>query len=264
MGIIGFEYLDQLRGRLTSFILVFVLLGSCTFSANEPESTSQPVSHELFNQLLQKHVSEDGRVSYTGFIADSVKLKAYLKLLSASHPNDTWTEKERLAYWINAYNAFTIQLILNHWPLESIKDIGSRIQLPFINSPWDIKFIRIEDMEYDLNNIEHSILRKEFKEPRIHFAIVCASYSCPRLLNQAFVADKLESQLEAQARDFINDPRKNQLSAKRIGLSKIFSWFQGDFTDEGSLIQFLNNYANITIAEDAEIAYREYDWQLND
>jgi hypothetical protein len=133
-----------------------------------------------------------------------------------------WSESAQLAYWINVYNAFTIKLIIDHYPVESIKDIGSKIQVPFINSPWDIKLIEIEGKKYDLNNVEHSILRKDFEEPRIHFAIVCASFSCPKLRREAFTAEKLEEQLQEQAVDFINDPAKNSISKNKAEVSKIF------------------------------------------
>ena len=107
--------------------------------------------------------------------------------LRKGHPNDKhWTETEQLAYWINAYNAFTVELILDHYPVASIRDIKEGV--PFINSVWDIDFIKIEGKTYSLNDIEHRILRREFDEPRIHFAIVCASISCPKLRNEAFEA----------------------------------------------------------------------------
>jgi len=133
-----------------------------------------------------------------------------------------------------------------------------------INSVWDIQFIEIEGNTYDLNHIEHEILRKQFDEPRIHFAIVCASVSCPNLLNQAFTANQIDKQLAAQARSFINDRSKNDLSSSHAKLSKIFSWFKGDFTKKTTLIEYLNQYTDTKISADAKVSYLDYDWGLNE
>ena len=226
---------------------------------------SKPMNHELWDVLLHKNVDADGNVNYKGFTNDSLKLNAYLDTL-ASHPPDAnaWSTEEQLTYWINAYNAFTVQLILKHYPLKSIKDIGSAIQVPFVNSPWDIKFIDIGGMLLDLNNIEHDILRKKFNEPRIHFAINCASFSCPKLRAEAYLTERLEGQLQEQAAAFINDPKRNKIGHDHIEVSKIFNWFSGDFTKNGSLIDFLNQYSKVKINKGAKVDYIDYDWTLNE
>ncbi|MCB0516554.1 MAG: DUF547 domain-containing protein [Chitinophagales bacterium] len=244
------------------FLCSFLGFYQCTFSQVSPETT--PLSHEIWNSLLQQHVSPDGHVNYKGFIKDSLQLNRYLALLEKTNAQNTnWSESEKLAYWINAYNAFTVRLIIRHYPLESIKDI-TKINIPFINSPWDIKFIRIEEQTYDLNYIEHSVLRKKFEEPRIHFAINCASKSCPNLLNEAYLPETLEQQLQTAAIKFINNPQKNKLSGDEVALSEIFSWFKGDFTKKTSLIQFIHQYANTPLSEKAKINYLDYDWSLNE
>lgn len=222
------------------------------------------LSHAVFDQLLKKHVAENGQVNYKGFIKDSTTLNTYLKQLSSNPAQTTWPVNEQLAYWINAYNAYTIQLIIRHYPLKSIKDIGSKIKIPFVNTPWDLKFIRLGQTTYDLNNIEHDILRKKFNEPRIHFAIVCASVSCPRLLNQAYTAAQLDQQLEAHTRAFINDPNRNKITANQVQLSAIFNWFTGDFTKKGSLTDFINKYAKVKIKPGAKITFMDYNWNLNE
>ncbi len=244
--------------------LAALLLKGC--SALDPQqANTQPVSHELFDILLKKHVDKSGLVSYAGFAEDREQLDQYLTLLTANPPNDQhWTEAEKLAYWINLYNGFTIALILDHYPVESIKDIGANLQVPFVNTPWDIKFIEIAGEKYDLNNIEHNILRKIFKEPRIHFAINCASMSCPKLRKEAYLGSKLEQQLQEQAIEFLNDPTRNQITADKAEVSKIFQWFSGDFTKDGSLREFLNQYAAQKILEDADIGYMDYDWTINE
>ena len=252
----------RLNTALFTFSIITTLqLGACSTTAQE--SKSRPISHASWTSLLQKHVSPDGRVNYQGFIGDKKEFDTYLASLSGNHPNDkNWSKDEQLAYWINAYNAFTVKLVVDNYPVESIKDIKKG--LPMINSVWDIKFIEIEGEKYDLNNIEHSILRKEFDEPRIHFAINCASVSCPLLLNEAYTADKVEAQLEAQSRAFLSDPTRNKVSTDKLELSKIFTWFKGDFTKNGSLAEFIDRYTDTKVSPDAKIDFLPYDWNLND
>lgn len=251
-------------------LLFFVLAISCiSFYSllNEQiesvESHSKPINHTLWTHLLSKYVSSDGLFDYNGFQTEKNVLEAYLELLSKHHPNDQyWTREEQLAYWINAYNAFTIKLVSDHYPVESIKEIKKGI--PFVNSVWDIKFIKIENELYDLNNIEHGILRQKFNEPRIHFAINCASVSCPRLLSEAFSADQLEEQLAFATTLFLDDPTKNQLKEKNLRLSKIFKWFKNDFTKDGSLVEFINKELNLSLSSSAKVDFMDYDWSLNE
>lgn len=247
--------------QILLFVISIIILSQC--GIRSVQSDAKPISHELWDSLLTTHVSEEGWVDYKGFVRDSQLLKTYTSLLSSAHPNDAnWSREEQLAYWINAYNAFTVLLIIRHYPTQSIKDIKKGI--PFVNTVWDIKFIQIEDEIYDLNNIEHSILRPKFEEPRIHFAVNCASVSCPALFNRAFTSQKIERQLTDSAVRFLADESRNKVGSNRLYLSKIFSWFKGDFTKNGSLIDFLNKYAPVQISKDADIEYLDYDWNLNE
>lgn len=250
--------------RLLYLVIAVFLLEGC--GALDPQqANTQPVSHDRFDGLLKKHVSPSGLVSYAGFKEDQDELEQYLETLTDHPPNDAnWTNSEKLAYWINLYNAFTVQLILDHYPVKSIKDIGAELQVPFVNTPWDIKFIEIAGQEYDLNNIEHNILRKLFDEPRIHFAINCASMSCPPLRREAYVANKLEQQLTEQAVIFLNDSARNLITDEKAEVSKIFRWFQGDFTKKGTLKDFINQYAERRIMDDTDITYMDYDWAINE
>ncbi len=247
------------------YLGIVISMFSCN-SVQNPQTDSEPVSHKQWTALLKKHVTDDGLVDYKGFAKDSGKLNDYLSVLSDNHPNaDHWSKDQRLAYWINAYNAFTVQLVLRHYPVESIKDVVSGPNITFVNSPWDIKFIKIEGKAYDLNNIEHGIIRERFEEPRIHFAVNCASISCPKLPREAYTAAKLDQQLEAQAADFINDPSKNRISSDNIKISRIFKWFKGDFTENHESLQaYINQYTETKIDSDAEIEWMAYDWGLND
>ncbi len=252
--------------RIALFIITVattcaMVTSPCSSSVAQPAMS--PPSHEIWDGLLQKHVKSNGLVHYQGFIADSLRLNQYLRLLSSAHPQDSWTKEEQMAYWINAYNAFTVKLIVDHYPVQSIKDIKNGI--PFVNTVWDIKFIHIQGRTYDLNNIEHSILRPKFKDARIHAAINCASFSCPRMLNRAFTARKLEQQLDAAMRSFVNDPQRNRVSAGKAELSAIFNWFGGDFKrDAGSVRAYVNKYAQTPMSETAKISYIDYDWNLNE
>jgi hypothetical protein len=217
--------------------------------------TSPKVDHSIFDNLLKEHVTASGEVDYKAFQSKQVLFKQYQNQLSSANPYaKNWSKNDKLAFWINVYNAFTIQLIIDHMPIESIKDI---------RGPWNKKFFTIAGEEMDLNHVEHDILRK-MGEPRIHFAIVCASFSCPQLRNEAYTSVKLEQQLQSQSVQFINDPKRNKISKDEVNLSKIFDWFTKDFTSNGSLISFLNQYSKVKINESAKINWLDYNWSLND
>ena len=224
---------------------------------------ANPVQHGEWDVLVKKHVSKNGMVDYQGFLKDKKQLQVYLDKLSANKPTSKWSKNEKMAFWINAYNAFTVKLILDHYPIKSIKDIKRGI--PFVNSVWDITFIPMGKEKIDLNYIEHSILRKEFKDPRIHAAINCASFSCPLLRNEAYYASRLDEQLNDAMRRFVNYSQRNQLDKSNIKISKIFSWFAGDFKLNGSsVVDYLNKYAKKRVQPNAKIDFLEYQWELND
>jgi hypothetical protein len=244
--------------------VILVTINSC-FAVNAPTSNTDPISHEIWNGLLKKYVDTKGFVDYAGFKKDQAELRKYLTLVENNAPGNKWSKEEKLAYWINVYNAFTVQLILDNiqFKIKSIKDIGDKIKIPFVNTPWDVKFINIGGKKMDLNNIEHGIIRKDFDEPRIHFALVCAAKSCPPLRNEAFVAAKLNQQLDDQGVDFLNDSYKNQVSVKEAKLSNIFNWYGGDFKEKMSIIDWANKYAKVKANKDATISHLDYNWELN-
>jgi len=251
--------------KVTLMLVTLLILHSCGIArVKKVKSDSKPINHDAWDMLLKKHVTEEGIVDYKGFMGDKNEFDAYLKTLSENHPNDkNWSDLEKFAYWINAYNAFTVKLILDNYPIASIKDIKNGI--PFVSTVWDIKFIKIENETYCLNNLEHGILRKQYDNPRIHFAVNCASYSCPRLRAEAYRADRLEEQLEDQAKYFINNPKKNIITENEIKLSKLFTWYEGDFKEDGKeVVDFVNKYANNPIKLDAKIDYLDYLWTLNE
>ena len=224
---------------------------------SQVEVLTGSISHSIWNTLLIKNVSASGKVNYKGFISSKADLQQYLDLLSANPPASSWPKNERLAYWINAYNAFTVKLIIDNYPLKSIMDLDQ-------GKPWDKSFIRIGGKSYSLNQIEHDIIRKQFNEPRIHFAVNCASISCPKLLNEAYTAAKLNGQLTKQTRSYINNPQENRLSTNSAEISSLFDWYKVDFTKAGSLIDFINSYSKVQVNPSANISFKNYNWALNE
>ena len=219
----------------------------------EKEKLVEVFNHSSWNDLLTANVTKEGNVNYEGFRKRKTELRAYIASLGENTPKDSWTQEDQLAYWMNAYNAMTVDLILRNLPLESIKDI---------DKPWDQRLWKLDGKWYNLNQIEHQILRK-MDDPRIHFGINCASFSCPPLLNEAFTSSSVDAQLEQLAKQFVNDTKRNTITASKIKVSKIFNWFAKDFKQDGNLIDFLNKYSEIPINDNAKKSYRDYNWSLN-
>ncbi len=216
-------------------------------------ATSDVPDHGLWNDLLTTHVSATGRVDYRALKAAEGRVDEYLATLKQYPPKPSWSRNETMAYWINAYNAFTVRLILKNYPTTSIKRIDG-------GNPWDTKWIALAGGTYSLNQIENDILRRQYGDARIHFAVNCAALSCPPLHNRAFTAKNLNTTLAQLTRKFINNKAFNQLGEREVRVSPIFDWYKSDF---GNLIGFLAQYTDAPIAEDANIQYNEYDWGLN-
>lgn len=238
-------------------------------------SFAQKVDHSILTNLMTKY-NFNGNLDYGGLIKE-VKLNEYLNLLSNVNPSILENDQEKMAFWINVYNAFTIKAIVDNYPIESINDLhsgGRIIGHIFSTTVWDDDFIEINNKEYSLNDVEHKILRKEFKEPRIHFAIVCASISCPQLRHEAYFADKLEDQLQDQAIKFFTDKTKNKFDEKNkiAYLSKILDWFDEDFGGKDEeVLMFVSKYINSKLSskiikdiDNWSIEYLDYDWGLNE
>ena len=218
--------------------------------------------HGLFSELLATY-NRDGHVNYAGLKTAESRLDAYLKGLSGIDPA-VLPPADRFAFYVNAYNAWTIKLILSGYPgIESIKDLGS-----LFKSPWKRKFVNIHGEQVSLDHIEHDILRPQFMDPRVHFAVNCASIGCPPLYPEAFVGSRLDQQLNTATRRFINDPRYNRLKGNTLYVSKIFKWFKEDFNQD--IIAFFEQYASGELKEEImarkaklKIEYLDYDWGLN-
>jgi hypothetical protein len=212
----------------------------------------------IFDSLLQKNVDKTGRVDYQSLKNNETLLDNYLAYIQNNEPTKEWSSNKKKAFWINTYNAYTIKIILNNYPLKSIRDIKIDGE-----TAWKIPFVKIGQKRYTLDQIEHKILRKKFNDPRIHVGINCASVSCPRLWNFAFTEDNIASSLDNLMKVFINDTTRNKISKNNVALSEIFNWFSKDFIKNGTIISYLNTYAAIKISEKASIKYLTYDWSLN-
>ena len=218
------------------------------------QSYAQNFDYKNYTSLLSKHVSNKGKVNYDLLLTNKADLDKIIAEFEKTYPTNSWSKNEILAYYINSYNVYTLKKIIDNYPTKSIKNIGNA---------WDDKFIALGSKKISLAYIEHSILRK-MNEPRIHFAINCASYSCPDLANVPYLPNTIESQLEAATKDFINDSSKNSITSDEIKISEIFNWFSGDFkTKNSSLIDFINKYATLKVEENAKIKYLKYNWNLN-
>ncbi|MGB1294286.1 MAG: DUF547 domain-containing protein [Flavobacteriales bacterium] len=228
-----------------------ILLLSLAFTTVTFAQTSE------LNKTLQKHVSVNGIVNYKALKADQTSLNKYITYAKTA-PVKTWSAKKQKAFWMNVYNAYTLKVIVDHMPLKSITDIKENNK-----DAWHLSIVEVGGKKYTLDQVENKILRVDFNDPRIHVGINCASYSCPQLYNKAFTESNVESTLEILTKKFVNDTKRNQITSTTVKLSEIFNWFKGDFTKNGSLIQFLNKYSKTKIKADAKIEFLTYNWSLN-
>jgi len=243
-------------GLYTCWILVIgwiLMLPVATWSAED---------HQIFGELLTKY-NQEGHVDYAGLKRQEARLDIYLEELAGSDP-DSLPRNERFAFYVNAYNAWTIKLVLSGYPgIESIKNLGS-----LFKSPWKQKIVNLGGILTTLDHIEHDILRPEFKDPRVHFAINCASKGCPPLYREPFSGSRLDMQLNEVTRHFINNPEFNRLEGNTLYVSSIFKWFSEDFNDD--IVGFFEKYASNELKSDIiarkpslKLKYLDYDWSLN-
>ena len=221
---------------------------------------SSLLSHTLLGQdyrdyqsLLSSCVTNNGKVDYKKLVTEKVKLNQVASSLAEFKESEIVGRKDKLAFWINIYNLFTLKLIVDHYPVKSIQDIDH-------GKTWDVKRIKIENSEYSLNQIENEIIRPVYQDARVHFALNCAALSCPPLLNKVFTGNTLDGLLEQQAKAFISQELMSY-DGKKIRISKIFEWYKNDF---GNLIAFLSKYSNTKLNESTIIEYTEYSWKLNE
>lgn len=240
--------------------------------------------HQAWTALLKRHVAwlpggHESRVSYAGMKRDPAPLKSYLEALSAVSESEfnAWPKPRRLAFLINAYNAYTVDLILSRYPdLKSIRDLGS-----ILSSPWKKRFFTLLGQQRSLDDIEHGMIRVKgaYDDPRIHMAVNCASIGCPALRDEAYVEEQLDQQLEDQVQRFVSDRTRNRFNAQAgaLEVSKIFDWYGDDFSRGyrgwGSVKSFFAQYANLLSDDPAAqlrvrevrvpVKFLDYDWALN-
>ena len=278
-------------GVSVSVIIRRVAAALCLLAAASAAGQGFDHEHRAWTALLAKHVVvvDGGRASqvrYAGFRQDRAQLKGYLDALSGVTAEEFsgWTKPQQIAFLVNAYNAFTVEKVLTRYPdLKSIRDFGRVLGNPFRD-----RFFRLLGREFSLDAIEHDTLRRPgaYDEPRVHFAVNCASIGCPMLREEAYVAGRLDAQLEEQARRFLSDRTRNRFDPRsgRLEVSEIFKWFKEDWTSGyrgigtagpvTSREQYFARYADLLadapehrrlVAEGkAPIAHLDYDWSLND
>lgn len=237
-------------------------------------SAGLTVDHGVWHRLLAAHVEpgRDGlnRVDYSGLKSNSKHLSDYIAQLERTDVT-ALTRDDQFAYWVNLYNALTVRVVVDHYPVASIRDIalGGSLAAAVIGGPWKAKLAKVCGLDLALDDIEHTILRGEFKDPRLHYAINCASVGCPNLRIEPFTGGDLEITLEAAARDFINSPRGMAIENGQIVLSGIFKWYRRDFGgDERAVLAHIARYADkprrAAIERRLPVTRYDYDWRLND
>ncbi|MEZ4700383.1 MAG: DUF547 domain-containing protein [Rhodothermales bacterium] len=265
-----------------------LLLGACLLAltgctsgrfdlitARDPVRAPERFDHGAFDTILGAYV-RDGLVDYAGLKA-SGQLDAYLEDLAETDPANM-NEPDQLAFWLNAYNALTLKLIVENYPTKSILRLAPRgvrgipFIVPKVNTPFKVSVGQVAGVTRTLDEIEHTIIRPTFAEPRVHFALVCAAMSCPPLREEAYAGERLDAQLDDQGRRFLHDEAKNQVpvSDDAVALSKIFKWFEADFGgSEAAVQQFIARYFDGDVGARLEaggyrVDYLGYDWTLND
>ncbi len=237
---------------------------------NDPNSR-ESIDHTPWDNLLSRHVrtSDQGvnLVDYHGFsTGDRTMLADYITILSGV-PISQFNRDQQLAYWVNLYNALTVRVVLDHYPVDSIRDIDISPGL-FATGPWDKKLISIEGENLTLNDIEHRIMRPIWRDPRIHYVVNCASIGCPNLRDRAYSGTEIDTALDRAATAYVNDPRGVSVVDGKVSVSKIYDWFIEDFGgSEGMVLRHLQRYAAPELAARLEAIGKlsdvHYDWSIN-
>ena len=213
---------------------------------------SQTIDYKLYDEFLKKHVSEEGIVDYDKVLKNMGQINLIASNFSKISPNKSWTKSEIKTFWINVYNVNVIKLFAENYPLKSIN---------YIRDPFQMKFISYDGEKISLDHIQNEIL-KPLGDPRVLFVLYSTAISCPKLKNAAYSADTLENELNLATNSFINDPSKNNITAKNCSISKIFEWNITDFMGSNTMVSFINTYSNTRISDDTKISFMEYNWNL--
>lgn len=247
-----------------------IALAALSFLAPRLLAAVGVFDHSPFDALLKKHVV-DGLVDYAAFKL-APRFREYLESLNSQDPSRL-PEAERLAFWINAYNAYTIDLIVKHDEKESIRNINKSLGFLKLKGPWKEPVVKAGGRTYTLDEVEHEIIRKQFREPRIHFALVCAALGCPPLRSEAYSGSRLEAQLQDQAGRFlVRMPAHNRVDAasRTAYLSPIFDWYKQDFGgDDAAVGRYVAQFypegpeKRLLLSGDFQVKHTDYDWTLN-
>jgi hypothetical protein len=279
-------------GSISATAAVVLATASCTTLPVPPSQSGAPAqgrfSHADLDSFLGRHVDVEGMVDYARALDDRSDLERYVGEVATASPDSTparfTSDDDRLAYWINAYNAWVLQAVLDRYPIESVRDVRPPWPLFFV--PRLAGFFYLQEMtlggqEMSLYALENGLVRERFPDPRIHFALNCASESCPRLPRRAFRGDDLQQVLDAEARRFIGDARNVRIDARRgvVHLSSIFDWYEQDFVtwmesrhpkSPPTLLGYVSLYlgdderARAAACGDCRVEFIPYDWTLND
>ncbi len=278
---------NQIRFSTRTLLLTLLLGCTTTVKPNPAVTVNETTfSHNDLDTVLQQFVDMDGRVDYRGLLAHRSDLDRYIaqvaRISPDSHPELFPTEQDQLAYWINAYNAATINLVLEHYPITGVSDVSPPWYAFFLPSRSGFFYFNrtmFGEKAISLYTLENSIIRKRYEEPRIHFALNCASRGCPRLPRHAFTAESLNKELDREARFFFSEPRNFLIDHEhqQILLSEILKWYEDDFTEgisDRGLGETIVDYARLHLpsevaeeldrAKHYEVVYKPYDWSLND
>ena len=235
-------------------ILTILSLFTLTLSI----AISPRADHSIWNKLLKENVTTAGKVNYKNLKINKNSISKYLQELKNHTPGTDWSQEETMAYYINMYNAYTIQFIITKYPVNSPKNVkysGKDI--------WELKLVKMGNKSISLNTVENIL--KGYGDGRIHFAINCGAVSCPRLMNKAWNDKTLNADLTRMTKIFINDLSANIIKEKKIKISKIFEWYSLDFkTSKTTIIDFINTYSKVQISHKAKIEYLPYNWNLNE
>ncbi len=272
-----------------SIVLFTIITISISFSWSSDNNQSNELDYSQYASVLSMHVNEKGGVNYKTLKVNREYLDSFTNSLAILKQSayDAWPENDQLAFWINAYNALTLKVILDNYPIKA-SFLGSlrfpKNSIRQISGVWDTITFKVMGNNMTLNDIEHDVIRKKFSDPRIHFALVCASGGCPPLRNEPFIGDELDKQLDDQVRDMIAVSSKFRVdhSSRTIFLSKILDWYGDDFigqykpskptagnsAKQHASINFLAKYVDETtrktlLSTEYHISYLEYDWSLN-
>ena len=256
-----------MKFRSLSIKILFLISAIFLFNNSNILADSFDHDHKNYAQILKSNV-KDGLVNYKAIKENPAGLNSYINSLVTVDEStfNKWSEEQTLTYLINLYNAATIKLVVDNYPVKSIKDINKEGQ-----GPWKLKVVNLFGKKISLDHLEHEIIRQNYNEPRVHFALVCAAVGCPKLPSQSFMPSKLEEQFAERTRLFLSEKDKNFIdeNQKTVYLSSIFDWFAQDFNKtHGSVLGFVKEYLPAEEAKkinsDYSLKFTEYDWNLNE